>query len=148
MLPLLEQTFNSGHVLAMREEPCISLSAEQQRSLEDLANLVRERHRQLARTPLPSGSREILRHQGAERTLCPAMDYTDGDQLRTSDVVNHGLQHQGNRHPIQFPLTVVFREIFQAICRRRAQRIPHSKQERRRGSIKGSFITLLWRRRG
>lgn len=60
VLPLLEQTFNSGHVLAMREEPCISLSAEQQRSLEDLANLVRERHRQLARTPLPSGSREIL----------------------------------------------------------------------------------------
>ena len=60
VLPLLEQTFNGGNVLAMREEPCISLSAEQQRSLEDLANLVRERHRQLARTPLPSGSKDLL----------------------------------------------------------------------------------------
>ena len=60
VLPIVEQSFNAGNMLAMREEPCISLSAEQQRSLEDLANLVRERLRQWALSPVQVGSKEIL----------------------------------------------------------------------------------------
>ena len=59
VLPLVEQSFDGGNVLAMREEPCISLTPEQQQRLEQLANLLQQR----LRPPLgkrPVGSGELL----------------------------------------------------------------------------------------
>lgn len=59
VLPLVEQSFDGGNVLAMREEPCISLTPEQQQRLEQLTNLLQQR----LRPPLgkrPAGSGELL----------------------------------------------------------------------------------------
>lgn len=60
VLPMLEQLIDGGNILRMRENPCISLQSEQQRSLENLANLVQERQRQLSLYTPDSATFHIL----------------------------------------------------------------------------------------
>jgi len=60
VLPMIEQTFDGTNLLAMRENPCISLSADQRRSLENLGHLVRERSDQLAQTSSTAPSAHCL----------------------------------------------------------------------------------------
>lgn len=56
VLPLVEQTFDGGNVLSMREEPCISLTPEQQQRLEQLATLLQDRlSPPIAKRPVGSG---------------------------------------------------------------------------------------------
>lgn len=60
ILPLMEQMFSGGGVLAMRDYPCISLSDDQRRSLECLATMVRERLKQLSTASYDDSSTYIL----------------------------------------------------------------------------------------
>lgn len=60
VLPMLRQTFDGGNVLVMREHPCISLTPEQQETIEQLATLVRERCRQFEDNPTGTHARQLL----------------------------------------------------------------------------------------
>ncbi|MCR4995399.1 MAG: AraC family transcriptional regulator [Bacteroidales bacterium] len=63
VLPMLEQTVRGGNVLAIREKPCISLRPEQQRNLEDLANLAHEHYQHLIEESRHfSSASEVLQH--------------------------------------------------------------------------------------
>ncbi len=62
VLPMVEQSYNVSSLLTIRENPCVSLSADQQHKLEGLANLVREHHRQLTSASYQAGASEALQH--------------------------------------------------------------------------------------
>ncbi len=86
VLPLLEQILDGGNILTLREHPCISLSEEQQRSLENLAAMVRTHHQKLIQTSSDDSSANILQR------LCMALaeslfyellyDYTSNQSLQ------------------------------------------------------------------
>lgn len=62
ILPLLERVLDGQSILAMRDHPCISLTADQLASIEQTVALIHERQLVLARSPQSSEAYHILQH--------------------------------------------------------------------------------------
>ena len=88
VLPMLEQLFDGGNIVAMREAPCISLTPEQQQTIENLAQMVLDRRDKLNASDMENSTRHILQ----QLTLSLAMSLFH--ELLLDYACNQSLQPQ------------------------------------------------------